>query len=79
MTSTHISYEAWYSVSSLVRNLRELHQQQSGYLLLHCIALPFTNITRDTYAQLYSPQLLYTAITLPLAICTGRVMMQEDQ
>lgn len=46
---------------------------------LSVIALPFTNITRDTYAQRYSPQLLYTAITLPVAICTGRVMMQEGQ
>lgn len=47
---------------------------------LSVIALPcLLLITHDTYAQLYFPLLLYTAITLPVAICTGRVMMQEGQ
>ncbi len=57
----------------------EFKRASSTAKRLSVIALPFTNITRDTYAQLYFPLLLYTAITLPVAICTGRVMMQEGQ
>lgn len=76
-TNTMHLYQSRVMVFCIV-SCEEFKRASSTVNRLSVIALPFTNHPRYLCSAILSTPPIYS-ITLPVAICTGRVIMQEGQ